>query len=202
MTPSRWGSGAPPGIEAIVIGTSAGGIDALSRLLPALPADARLAVFVVVHLPPAQPSLLTEIFQPRCALRVQEAEDKQRVEPGTLYFAPPDYHLLLDAGPQLALSADPPVHFSRPSIDALFESAADVYGKALLGIVLTGASEDGANGLLAIHQAGGATLVQRPSDAATPAMPLYAIQRCPAARVLGLEDMGMLLQDASVLSRR
>jgi len=197
MKPSRWGSGAPMGIEAIAIGASAGGIDALSQLLPALPTDARLAVFVVVHLPPAQPSLLTEIFQLRCALWVQEAEDKQMVEPGTLYFAPPDYHLLLDAGPQLALSADPPVHFSRPSIDALFESAADVYGKALLGIVLTGASEDGASGLLAIHQAGGSTWVQRPSDAATPAMPLYAIQRCPAARVLSLEEMGMLFQDVA-----
>ena len=197
MSPSRLVSGAPVGIEAIAIGASAGGIDALTQLLPALPADARLAVFVVVHLPPTQPSLLTEIFQLRCALRVQEAEDKQMVEPGTLYFAPPDYHLLLDPGPQLALSADPPVHFSRPSIDALFESAAEVYGRALLGIVLTGASEDGASGLLAIHQAGGATLVQRPSDAATPAMPLYAIQRCPAARVLGLEEMGMLLQEVA-----
>jgi len=202
MNPSQLPPGALVGIEAIAIGASAGGIDALAQLLPMLPADARLAVFVVVHLPSSQPSLLTEIFQSKCALRVQEAEDKQMVEPGTLYFAPPDYHLLLDPGPQLALSADPPVHFSRPAIDALFESAAEVYGKALLGIVLTGASEDGANGLLAIHQAGGATLVQRPSEAATPAMPLYAIQRCPAARVLSLEEMGMLLQDLARGSAR
>jgi two-component system, chemotaxis family, protein-glutamate methylesterase/glutaminase len=187
--------GARPRIEAIVIGASAGGIDALTQLLPALPAGARLAVFVVVHLPPTQPSLLSEIFQHKCALRVQEAQDKETVEPGTVYFAPPDYHLLLDPGPQLALSADPPVHFSRPAIDVLFESAADVYGQCLLGMVLSGASEDGANGLLAVHQAGGATLVQRPSDAATPAMPLHAIQRCPQARVLGLDDIGMLLRD-------
>ncbi|WP_374566651.1 chemotaxis protein CheB [Ideonella sp.] len=189
-------------IDAIAIGASAGGIDALALLLPMLVAETRLAVFVVLHLPPTQPSLLPEIFQPKCALRVKEAEDKEMVEPGTVYFAPPDYHLLLDPGPQLALSADPPVHFSRPAIDALFESAADVYGAGLMGIVLTGASEDGASGLLAIHRAGGATLVQRPEDAATPAMPLFAIRRCPAARVLGLNDMGTLLRDVARKSLR
>ena len=86
---------------------------------------------------------------------MREAEDKEPVEPGTVYFAPPDYHLLVDDGPQLALSADEPVHFSRPSIDVLFESAADVYGHALLGILLTGANEDGAVGLAAIHRQGG-----------------------------------------------
>jgi two-component system chemotaxis response regulator CheB len=192
----------PTGIRAVVIGTSAGGIDALAVLLPALPANSRLVVFVVVHLPPSQPSLLCEIFQAKCAWPVREAEDKAVVEAGTVYFAPPDYHLLLDDGPQLSLSVDPPVHFSRPAIDVLFESAADVYGAHLLGMVLTGASEDGANGLLAVHRAGGATLVQSPDEAATPVMPRCAIQRCPAARVMTLEEMGMLLRDLAMESAR
>lgn len=187
----------PSGIEALVMGASAGGIDALALLLPALQPRTRLAVFVVVHLPASQPSLLCEIFQPRCALAVREAEDKLAVEPGTLYFAPPDYHLLVDSGPQLALSIDAPVHFSRPAIDVLFESAADVYGHRLMGIVLTGASEDGANGLLAVHRAGGATAVQDPRSAVASTMPMHAMQRCPAARVLDLEGMGMLLKDVT-----
>jgi two-component system, chemotaxis family, protein-glutamate methylesterase/glutaminase len=195
----RW---PPTGIEAVVIGTSAGGIDALTLLLPALPAEGRLVVFIVVHLPPSQPSLLCEIFQARCAWPVREAEDKAVVKAGTVYFAAPDYHLLLDDGPQLSLSIDPPVHFSRPAIDVLFESAADVYGERLLGIVMTGASEDGANGLLAVHQAGGATLVQSPDEAATPVMPRHAIRRCPSAHVMTLEEMGMLLRDLALESAR
>ena len=139
-------------IEAIAVGTSAGGVEALSILLPALPSNLAAAVFIVVHLPRERPSLLVEIFQPRCGLPVREAEDKGIVEPGTIYFAPPDYHLLIDKGPQLALSADEPVHYCRPSVDVLFESAADVYGERLLGIILTGANEDGASGLAAIRR--------------------------------------------------
>src|SRR5215510_9745965 len=112
-------------------------------VLPALPACLVAPVFVVLHIPREKPSLLVDIFTPKCELPVREAEDKQPIEPGTVYFAPPDYHLLIDEGPALALSSDEAVHFSRPSIDVLFESAADVYGARLLGIILTGASEDG-----------------------------------------------------------
>ena len=185
----------PSGIRAIAIGASAGAIDALGVLLPCLPAGMPQAVFVVVHLPASQPSLLCEIFRSKCAVAVCEAEDKAAVEPGTVYFAPPDYHLLLDAGPQLALSVDPPVLFSRPAIDVMFESAADVYGKGLLGVVLTGASEDGGLGLLAVERAGGATLVQDPVDALASTMPANALRRCPQAQVLGLEEIAMLLRD-------
>src|SRR5215813_2427247 len=129
-------------VDGIVIGASAGGVDALAILLPALPAGLRAATFVVLHLPRERPSLLVDIFAPKCALAVCEAEDKQPVEPGTIYFAPPDYHLLVDRGPRVALSADDLVHFSRPSIDVLFESAAEVYGERLIGIILTGANEE------------------------------------------------------------
>jgi two-component system chemotaxis response regulator CheB len=180
-------------IEGIVIGASAGGIEALSVLLPALPAALRAAVFIVLHLPRERPSLLVEIFERRCALPIREAEDKEPIEPGTVYFAPPDYHLLVEKGRQIALSADEPVHYSRPSVDVLFESAADVYQERLLGIILTGANADGSAGLHAIHQAGGVTVVQRPDSAQVPLMVVSALQRVTADFVLSLEEIAGLL---------
>jgi two-component system chemotaxis response regulator CheB len=180
-------------IEAIVIGASAGGIEALGVLLPALPASVRASLFIVLHLPRERPSLLVEIFQDRCALPVREAEDKEPVEPGTVYFAPPDYHLLLEKDRRMALSADAPVHYSRPSVDVLFESAADAYRDRLLGIILTGANEDGASGLHAVHRAGGVTVVQQPDSAKAPLMVVSALQRGPADFVLSLEQIAELL---------
>lgn len=185
-------------IDAIVIGASAGGVDALSTLLPALTRGLRASLFVVVHLPRERPSLLAEIFAPKCALQVREAEDKLRVEPGTVYFAPPDYHLLIDKGPQLALSIDEHVHFSRPSIDVLFESAADIYSERLMGIILTGANEDGAAGLAAIHRRGGVTIVQEPDSAQVPIMVLSALERTPVDFVLSLKDIATLLQTLAI----
>jgi two-component system chemotaxis response regulator CheB len=182
------------GIEAVVIGASAGGIDALSVLLPALTPGMRVAVLVVLHLPPKRNSLLVELFAPRCALRVTEAQDKEPVEAGVIYFAPPDYHLLVDEGPQLALSADAAVNFSRPSIDVLFESAAVVYGGCLLGIVLTGANGDGAAGLAAIREAGGITAAQDPAEAVCPSMPQAAIARGAVDHVLTLHGIVALLK--------
>jgi two-component system, chemotaxis family, protein-glutamate methylesterase/glutaminase len=181
-------------IGAIAIGASAGGVEALSVLLPALPTGLAAAVFVVLHQPRDRPSLLVDIFKLKCDLPVREAEDKDAVEPGTIYFAPPDYHLLVDEGPRLALSADDLVHYSRPSIDVLFESAADVYEDRLLGILLTGANEDGASGMEAIHRAGGTTVVQEPETALAASMPLSALARTPVDRVLSLDDIAALLR--------
>ena len=181
-------------VDGVVIGTSAGGVEALSKLLPALPAGLQAAVFVVIHLPRERPSLLVDVFQPRCAVTVREAQDKEPVSPGTVYFAPPDYHLLIDEGPQLALSSDDLVHFSRPSIDVLFESAADVYGDRLLGIILTGASEDGAAGLEAVHRAGGWTVAQQPESALVPFMVESAIKRSPVDFVLPIDQIARLLE--------
>jgi two-component system chemotaxis response regulator CheB len=176
-------------IDGIAIGASAGGVDALSVLLPALPAKLCASVFIVLHLPRERPSLLADIFSHKCRLPVREAEDKMRVEPGTVYFAPPDYHLLIDEGPQLALSIDELVHFSRPSIDVLFESAADVYARRLMGIILTGANEDGSAGLAAIHRSGGMTIVQDPGSAQVPLMVLSALKRSPPDFVLSLDEI-------------
>ncbi len=180
-------------LQVVVIGGSAGSIDALGVLLPALPATLRATVVVVVHLPRERPSLLCQIFQPRCALPVREAQDKEPLEPGTIYFAPPDYHLLLDAGPTLALSVDEPVHFSRPSIDVLFETAADACGSQLLAILLSGANADGAQGLVAVQAAGGTTLVQSPASCAVPFMPEAALAVMQPGHLLTPEGMAALL---------
>lgn len=181
------------GIEAVVIGGSAGGVEALAMLLPALPAGLNAPVIVVLHLPRDKPSLLVEIFARQCALPVEEAQDKAPIEPGTVYFAPADYHLLVDEGPCFALSLDEPVHYSRPSIDVLFETAADVYGEHLLAIVLTGASQDGAAGLAAVHRAGGITAVQRPDEAPSPYMPESALRTSPVDHVLPLAGIADLI---------
>lgn len=180
-------------VDAIVIGASAGGVEALSVLLPALPASLRAAVFVVIHLPRERPSLLVDIFAPKCALPVREASDKEPVQNGTVYFAPPNYHLLIDAGPSLSLSADALVNYSRPSIDVLFESAADVYAPRLMGIILTGGNHDGAAGLDAIRRTGGISVVQQPETAQTALMPESALQRGPADHVLDLPGIAALL---------
>jgi two-component system chemotaxis response regulator CheB len=180
-------------IDAVVIGASAGGIQALSILLPALPAAAAVAVLIVIHLPRDRPSFLTEVFVHRCALEVREAQDKEPVVPGTVYFAPSNYHLLVEQGPELALSVDDLVHHSRPSIDVLFESAAEVYRDRLLGIILTGANEDGAVGLRAVQDAGGSTVVQSPDTAQSPAMALAALKLVKPDHVLSLSRIAELL---------
>ena len=182
------------GIEGVVIGASAGGVQALAQLLPAFPRATAAAIFVVLHLPRDRPSLLTEVFSPKCALQVREAQDKEPVAQGTVYFAPPNYHLLVDEGPRLALSADDLVHHSRPSIDVLFESAADVYREHLLGVLLTGANEDGAEGLAAVHDAGGITVVQEPETALASTMVLSAMQLRAPDLVLPLGGIAELFQ--------
>jgi two-component system, chemotaxis family, protein-glutamate methylesterase/glutaminase len=180
-------------IEAIVMGASAGGVEALGLILPALPTKFRPALLVVLHLPRERPSLLVDIYEKRCALPVREADDKEPIEPGTVYFAPPDYHMLVERNRQIALSTEEPVHYSRPCIDVLFESAAEVYRERLLGVILTGANEDGAAGLHAVHRAGGVTVVQQPDSAKVPLMVVSALQRNPADFVLSLPQIAQLL---------
>ena len=185
-------------VDAVVMGASAGGVQAVSALLPALPVDMPAAVFIVLHLPRDKPSVLAEVFARKCALPVLEAEDKLPVRPGTVYVAPSNYHLLIDEGPQLALSADDPVHHSRPSIDVLFESAAAIFAERLLGILLTGANADGAVGLAAVHDAGGVTVVQDPASAQSPYMVRAALELRPAHWALPLQDIARLLASIRV----
>jgi two-component system chemotaxis response regulator CheB len=181
----------PPGtqIEAIAIGGSAGGFDALTVLLEALPTPFLPAILVVLHIPPDRPSHLVSLFGARCRLPVREALDKEAIEPGTVYVAPPDYHLLVESDGFLALSGDAPVAFSRPSIDVMFESAALAYGERVLGIVLSGANDDGAAGLAAIRAAGGRAWVQDPEEAMASAMPAAAVRRGSPELVLPIRDL-------------
>lgn len=186
---------APP--QAVVIGASAGAIEALSAILPRFPANTPACVIVVVHLPPDQNSMLPELFQRRCRLEVIEAEDQEPLRAGTIYFAPPDYHLLVESTTQLALSSDEPVLFSRPSIDVLFESAADVFRSRLIGVVLTGGNADGAAGLRRIVAANGSAIVQDPASAYMPAMPEAALAACPQAARMTLDRIGDYLAEVS-----
>lgn len=177
-------------IDGVVIGASAGGLEALGLVLEALPADFRPAILVVVHIPQDRPSLLAELLAARTRLPVREAMDKDPLEPGRVYVAPPGYHLLVERGGTLALSQDAPVAYSRPSIDVLFESAARALGARVLGIVLSGANSDGAEGLAAIRRAGGKAWVQRPAEALAPTMPAAAIARAGADLVVGARELG------------
>ena len=189
MKPARDSTDVIPPVRAIVLGASAGGVDAVGRLLVALPAPYRPAVMVVLHLPAGKPSLLAGLFGARCRLPVREALDKEPIEPGVVYLAPPDYHMLVEPGETIALSSDAPVRFSRPSIDVLLESAALCYGKTLLGVVLTGANDDGAAGLEAVRRCGGRACVQEPSDALASAMPAAAIERTRPDLILPLAEL-------------
>lgn len=180
-------------IEAVAVGASAGGIEALLHLFAGLKEGWRLPILAVLHLGEGRDSLLAEVFGRRLAIPVREAVDKAPIAAGTLYFAPTGYHLLVEQDRTFALSCDPPVHYSRPAIDVLMESAADAYGPRLAGIVLTGANEDGAAGLAAVKRRGGFTVVQDPAEAAVPLMPSAAIARHQPDRVLKLRAIAALL---------
>ena len=181
--------------EAIVIGVSAGGLYALSSLLEDLPAKYPLRVIIVQHRYRDPKDLLEQILQTRCQIKIKQADEKEKIEKNTIYFAPPDYHLLIEEDLTFSLSDDALVSYSRPSIDVLFESAALVYGTMLTGILLTGANSDGTNGLLAILKNGGDTIVQSPAEAQFPYMPQSAIDKGAAKRILTLAGIKKVLQN-------
>lgn len=192
--PARFGSVlAGRRIEALVIGASAGGVDALVELLPALPPASKLATVCILHVPSDRESRLAELFDARLAMPVREAMDKEPVAPGTLYFAGAGYHLSIEEDHVFSLSCEPPVHYARPAIDVLMESAANAYGAGLAGILLTGANADGAYGMQRIRQCGGLTIVQDPGEAQAATMPEQAIRLCAPHLVLPLADIRALL---------
>ncbi|HEY0463135.1 MAG TPA: chemotaxis protein CheB [Polyangiaceae bacterium] len=183
--------------EALIMGASAGAVEALSQLLPAVPESARIPVVVIVHLPPNRASLLPEVFAARCLARVLEPEDKQPVTAGSIWFAPANYHLLFEADRSFAFSTDLPVNFSRPSIDVSFESAADVFGERLCCVVLTGANDDGAQGASVVRQKGGLVIVQDPNTAEAKQMPNAAISRSNPQIIASLPEIADLIRLAT-----
>ena len=172
--------------EIVVIGTSWGGLSAVSAIVEGLPSTFALPIVVVQHRSPDAPGLLAELLQTRTSLRVCEVEDKQPIVPGHVFIAPPNYHLLIDRG-SFSLTTDAPVRYSRPSIDVTFTSAADEYGRRTIGMVLTGANEDGSLGLKRIADRGGYAIVQDPATAESPVMPQAAQRLVAKARVLPLD---------------
>ena len=183
--------------EALVIGASAGAVEALSQLLPVVPRAARIPIVIVVHLPPNRASLLPELFGGRCAARVLEAEDKLPVSAGCIWFAPPNYHLLIETDHTFSLSTEPPLNFSRPSIDVLFESAADAYGRKLGAVVLTGGNDDGAQGARAVRREGGLVVVQDPHGADAEQMPNAAISSADPQIIATLPQIADLILQAT-----
>jgi two-component system chemotaxis response regulator CheB len=185
----------PPRPALAVVGASWGGLHAVGDLLSELDARCSLAVAVAQHRAPDSPATeYVRSIQARCPLPVQEAEDKAPIEPGRVYVAPSDYHLLVDEG-QFALSLEGAVRFSRPSIDVLFESAAESYGDRVVAVVLTGANDDGCRGALAVKEAGGLVLVQDPASAERPEMPASVISSGAVDRVLALPEIALALNE-------
>ncbi len=189
-------------VEAIVIGASTGGIQALRTLLPALPATIPFPVVVVVHVHRDMANPFAGIFASSCAVRLREATDREPVEAGTVWFAPPDYHLLIESDRTFSLSTEGLVNYSRPAIDPLFESAAVAYGPALAGIILTGASPDGARGAAAVRDAGGMLVVQDPASAEATAMPQAALARVRPDVVGSIDEIASMLGAIAIASTR
>lgn len=179
--------------QAIAIGVSTGGVQALKFLFGRLPADFPLPVLVVQHISPDAGNGMAKLLDDLCAIRVKEADEHDLIVPGTIYLAPPNYHLLVEKGGVLALSADAPVSYARPSVDVLFESAAAAFGPGLIGVILTGANHDGSRGAQVVKQRGGVVVVQDPADAEARQMPDAALAATPVDHVVALDGLAALL---------
>ena len=179
--------------EAIVVGLSAGGMQALKIFVPALPASFPLPVAIAQHVGEDGGGFLAEYLNQIASLPVKEAEDKEPLCPGHIYLAPARYHLLIEEDRTFSLSVDPRVNFCCPAIDVLFESAADTFGKSLIGVVLTGANGDGSHGLKTIKARGGLAIVQNPATAEVRYMPQAALGATAVDRIVELEELAPLL---------
>ena len=179
--------------KAIAIGVSTGGVSALKHVLGTLPADFQTPLLIVTHMTPGSDDGLAVLLNTLCSIRVKEADEREHITPGTVYLAPANYHLLVERGGSLSLSIDSPVSFARPSVDVLFESAAEAYGPALIGVIMTGAGSDGGNGLLKIKEYGGIAIVQDPADAEMSSMPERALQLLKADYIVRLREISPLL---------
>jgi two-component system chemotaxis response regulator CheB len=184
--------------DIAVIGTSWGGLAALRELVSCLPEDLPMPVVVIQHRHKHSDSALPQLLQDKTPLRVCEVEDKMPMEPGCVFVAPADYHLLVEPE-HFTLSVEEPIRYSRPSIDLTFTSAADVFGAKTIGVVLTGANADGSAGLKRIAERGGAALVQEPVTAESPTMPTAALKAVPTARTLTIDLIGGAIGEMALL---
>jgi two-component system chemotaxis response regulator CheB len=192
-------SGLNPSINAVVIGGSAGSLEVLFQLLPLLHENLSVAILIVLHRKNSADSSLAALLAGKCLLPVSEAGDKDPMQPGHIYLAPSDYHLLIEKDRTFSLDDSEKINYSRPSLDVTFESAADVYGSSLTGIVLSGANEDGTLGLRAIHNAGGTIIVQNPNTAQMPVMPQSALTSLPIDHVLNAREIATYINSAGLV---
>lgn len=184
-------------IKVIVIGISMGGVGALKQVLGELPPDFPVPILIVQHLEPNSGDALALLLDGLCPIHVKEADEQEVPQPGTVYLAPPNYHLVVEPDGRLGLTVDPVVNYSRPSIDVLFETAAEAFGSDVVGVILTGAGYDGSHGLQRIREKGGLTVVQDPEDAVASSMPKQALANVRADYVIPLTKLPQLLIELS-----
>lgn len=181
--------------NAVVIGASAGGMHTINKLLSKLPENFLLPIIIVQHIATTSDNYLVEFLNKNTKLIVKEVDEKEIVKKGVVYIAPPNYHILIEEDSSISLSADEKVNYSRPSIDVLFLSASDAFKEKLIGVILTGANDDGAKGLFVIKRNGGLTIVQDPLEAETSLMPLAAIKTTEPHHILKVNEISKLLID-------
>jgi two-component system, chemotaxis family, protein-glutamate methylesterase/glutaminase len=186
--------------KAVVIGVSSGGLNALKIIIPALPAQFPLAVIIVQHIGATSDSYWIRALNKLSSVNVKEAEEKEIIRKGFVYVAPPNYHLLVEKDETFTLTIDERVNFARPAIDVLFESAADAYREKLIGIVLTGANNDGAAGLKKIKENGGLAIAQNPATAESPYMPASAIRTAHPHHIFSLHEIPQRLIELAAQS--
>ncbi|MBN4046887.1 chemotaxis protein CheB [bacterium AH-315-P07] len=174
--------------SVVVIGVSSGGFSALSEILPNLPPEFPLAIVIVHHLREDSDNYFAEHLNGICSIPVKESEENEVIQPGRIYVAPSNYHLLIELDGSFSFSEEPPVNYACPSIDVLFESAARAYRERLIGIILTGANSDGAKGLSIIKKLGGLAIIQNPKTAHSDFMPLAAMNECEADYIIELSE--------------
>ena len=181
--------------HAIVIGSSTGGFYALKKIITSLPEGFSIPILIAQHISPNSDNFMAKYFDGLSHVLVKEADEKEPVLPGVVYIAPPNYHLLVEEDFTLTLSTEEKRNYARPSVDVLFESAAYAFGNKLIGVVLTGANQDGAKGLLTIKNFGGITIVQDPKEAEAYVMPQSALETANPDFVLSLSEIAQKLID-------
>lgn len=179
--------------QAVVIGISAGGFQTLHNILPKLPSNFHIPIIIVQHRSPASDNYLITSLDQVCQLKIKEAEEKEQISSGTVYFAPPGYHLLVEKNKTFSLSVDEVVSYARPSIDVLFESAAKAYKSSLIGLIMTGANSDGSKGIIAVKDNGGITVAQDPKTTEISTMPSEAIKTQKIDFIVPLDNIVQFL---------
>ena len=179
--------------EAIVIGVSSGGMNAMKVMFSLLPKEFKTPIIIVQHISSQSENLWIRLLNDKSNIYIKEADEKEKIENGKVYIAPPNYHLLIEKDRTFSLTVDKYVNYSRPSIDVLFESAAEAYKNKLIGVILTGSNNDGTNGMKRIKEYGGLTIVQDPTTAESNYMPASAIAAMQMDYILTLENIIKLL---------